>query len=90
MTSSKFSAELTSIVKDKLQIAPDEKISIRVFLEDDAILEKVTAELDAKGMKIKNVDEGPDVLVMGSILVKDLPDINAIAEVDKVEYDRSV
>jgi len=90
MTSSKFSAELTSIVKDKLQIAPDERISIRVFLEDDAILEKVTAELDAKGMEINNVEEGPDVLVTGAILVKDLPDINAITEVDRVEYDRSV
>lgn len=65
MTSSKFSAELTYIVTDKLQIAPDQLINIRVFLEEDAIIEKVTAELDAKGMEIKDVQEGPDVLVRG-------------------------
>lgn len=89
MTSSKFSAELTSIVKDKLQISPEQLINIRVFLEEDAIIEKVTAELDAKGMEIKDVQEGPDVLVKGSIMVKDLPGVNSVAEVDRVEYDRN-
>lgn len=86
MTASKFSAELTSIVADKLQIAPDDRINVRIFLEEDAILEKVTAELEVKGLTIRDVSEGPDVLVMGSIAVKNLPEINAVAEVDRIEY----
>ena len=87
MTASKFSAELTSVVMDKLQIAPDDYIDVRVFLEQDAVLEKVTAELEAKGLRIRNVIEGPDVLVTGSIAVKDLNQINAVAEVDRIEHD---
>jgi hypothetical protein len=87
MTASKFSAELTSIATDKLQIAPDEDINVIIFLEKDSILEKVTAELEAKGLKIRDVIEGPDVLVKGSIKVEELPEINAVAEVDKIEYD---
>jgi hypothetical protein len=88
MTASKFSAELTSIVTDKLQIAPDKDINVIVFLEEDSILEKVTVELEAKGLKIRDIIEGPDVLVKGSIKVEKLPEINAVAEVDKIEYDR--
>jgi hypothetical protein len=87
VTASKFSAELTSVVMDKLQIAPDDYIDVRVFLEQDAVLEKVTAELEAKGLRIRNVIEGPDVLVTGSIAVKDLNQINAVAEVDRIEHD---
>lgn len=33
VTASKFSAELTSIVTDKLQIAPDDSIDVRIFLK---------------------------------------------------------
>jgi hypothetical protein len=44
----------------QLQIAPCEPINVRILLEEDAILEKVTDELKAKGLKIKNVDEDPD------------------------------
>lgn len=47
----------------------------------------MTAELEVKGLKIRNVSEGPDVLVTGSIAVKNLPEINAVAEVDRIEYD---
>ncbi len=89
MTASKFSAELTSIVTDKRQIAPDERINVQIFLEEDAILEKVIAELEVKGLTIKNVQEGPDVLITGSVTVENLPEINAVAEVDRIEYDRS-
>jgi len=87
VTASKFSAELTSVVTDKLQIAPDDYIDVRIFLEQDAILEKVTAELEAKGLKIRNVIQGPDVLVAGSIAAKYLHEINAVAEVDRIEHD---
>jgi len=89
VTASKFSAELTSIVTDKLQIAPDERINVRILLEEDAILEKVTAELEVKGLTIKCVSEGPDVLITGNIMVENLPEINGIAEVNRIEYDRS-
>jgi hypothetical protein len=34
---SKFLAELSSIVTDKLQIAPDGRINVRIFPEEDAI-----------------------------------------------------
>ncbi len=87
MTTSKYSAELTSVVKDKLQITPDDYIDVRIFLEPDAILEKVNAELKTKGLKIRNITEGPDVLVIGSIAVKNLNGINAVAEVDRIEHD---
>jgi hypothetical protein len=87
VTTSKFSAELTSVVKDKLEIAPDDYIEVRIFLEQDAILEKVSAELKTKGLKIRNIIEGPDVLVTGSIAVKNLNGINAVAEVDRIEHD---
>ncbi|RXA19603.1 hypothetical protein EQO05_08350 [Methanosarcina sp. MSH10X1] len=87
MTASKFSAELTSVVTDKLQIAPDDYIDVRIYLEPDVILEKVNAELEAKGLRIRTIIEGPDVLVKGSIAVKDLHEINAVAEVDRIEHD---
>ena len=40
MTATKYSAELTSVVMNKLQTAPDDYIDVRVFLEPDSILEK--------------------------------------------------
>lgn len=89
MTASKFSAELTSIVTDKLQIAPDEPISVSVLLEDDAIFEKVTSELEMRGMRIKNITEGPDVLVTGIIAVEKINKLNEISEVERIEYIRS-
>lgn len=52
VTASKFSAELTSVIMNKLQVAPDDYIDVRVFLEQDSILEKVTSELEAKRLKI--------------------------------------
>ena len=70
-----------------LQTAPDDYIDVRVFLEPDSILEKVSAELEAKGMKIRTIIEGPDVQVRGSIAVKNLNDINAVAEVYRIEHD---
>ena len=90
MTSSKLSAELTSIVKDKLELGPEERINVRVLLEEDAILEKVAIELEGRGLKIKNVQEGPDVVITGTLAVQNINAINSISEVDKVEYDRSV
>ncbi|HWR25398.1 MAG TPA: hypothetical protein VN278_04095 [Methanosarcina sp.] len=90
MTASKFSAELTSIVTDKLQISPDECVDVIVFLEEDAILEKVIAELEAKGLRIRTVNEGPDVLIKGSIEVERLLELNAVAEVYRIEYNRSI
>ena len=90
MTATKYSAELTSVVTNKLQIAPDDYIDVRIFLEPDSILEKVSAELEAKGMKIRTIIEGPDVKVRGSIAVKNLNDINAVAEVDRIEHDHAL
>ncbi|WP_410507729.1 hypothetical protein RSJ42_13090 [Methanosarcina hadiensis] len=90
MTSSKLSAELTSIVKDKLELGPEERVNVRVLLEEDAILEKVAIELEGSGFKIKNVQEGPDVVITGTLAVQNINAINSISEVDKVEYDRSV
>lgn len=90
MTSSKLSAELTSIVRDKLELGPEERVNVRVLLEEDAIIEKVTAELEGKGLKIKNIQEGPDVVITGALAVQNIPAINSISEVDKVEYDRSL
>ncbi|MDQ1276468.1 MAG: hypothetical protein QG610_2046, partial [Euryarchaeota archaeon] len=90
LTSSKLSAELTSIVRDKLELGPEEHVNIRVLLEEDAIIEKVTAELEGKGLKIKNIQEGPDVVITGALAVQNIPAINSISEVDKVEYDRSL
>lgn len=89
MTASKLSAELTSIVHDKLEIGSEEPIGIRVILEKDAILEKVIPELEVKGLKIKNVKEGPDVVITGTLTAEKIPAINSVSEVDKVEYDRS-
>lgn len=89
MTSSKLSAELTSIIRDKLELGPEERVNIRVLLEEDAILEKVTVELEGKGLEIKNVQEGPDFVITGMLAVKDIPAINSISEVNKVDYDRS-
>lgn len=90
MTSSKLSAELTSIVKDKLELGPEEHVNVRVLLEEDAILEKVAVELEGKGLKIRSVQEGPDVVITGTLAVQNIHAINSISEVDKVEYDRSV
>ena len=58
--------------------------------EYGSILEKVSAELEAKGMKIRTIIEGPDVQVRGSIAVKNLNDINAVAEVDRIEHDHAL
>lgn len=90
LTSSKLSAELTSIVRDKLELGPEEHVNIRVLLEDDVIIEKVAIELEGKGLKIKNIQEGPDVVITGTLAVQHIPEINSISEVDKVEYDRSL
>ncbi|MPM87424.1 hypothetical protein SDC9_134520 [bioreactor metagenome] len=89
MTASKLSAELTSIVHDKLEIGSEEPINVKVILEEDAILEKVIPEMEVKGLKIKNVQEGPDVVITGTLEVRNVPAINSVSEVDKVEYDRS-
>ncbi len=89
MTSSKLSAELTSIVRDKLELGPEERVSVRVLLEEDTILEKVAVELEGKGLVIKNIQEGPDVIITVTLAVQNIPAINSISEVDKVEYDRS-
>lgn len=90
MTSSKLSAELTSIVRDKLELGPEEFVNIRVFIEEDAILEKLAIELERKGFKIKNIQEGPDVIITGTLPVQNIPAINSVSDVDKVEYDRSI
>ncbi|AKB77105.1 hypothetical protein MSHOH_0622 [Methanosarcina horonobensis HB-1 = JCM 15518] len=89
MTSSKLSAELTSMVKDKLEMGSEESIDIKVILEKDAVLEKVILELEGKGLKIRDIQEGPDVVITGTLAVQNIPAINSVSEVDKVEYDRS-
>jgi hypothetical protein len=89
LTSSKLSAELTSIVKDKLQLGSEERVNVRVFLEEGAILEKVTIDLEGNGLTIKDVQEGPDVAITGTLAVQNLPAITSVSEVDKIEYDRS-
>lgn len=90
LTSSKLSAELTLIVRDKLELGPEERVNVRILLEEDAILEKVTVELKGKGLKIKSIQEGPDVVVTGVLPVRNITAINSVSEVDKVEYDRSL
>ncbi len=75
---------------DKLEISPDECIDIRIFLKEDAILEKVTIQLESEGMVITDIEEGPDVMVKGSIAVKNLTEIEAVPEVDRIEYDRDL
>lgn len=90
LTSSKLSAELTSIVRDKLELGPEERVDVRVLLEEDAILEKVAIELEGKGLKIKNIQEGPDVVITGELAVQNIPAINSVSEVDKIEYDRGL
>lgn len=90
LTSSKLSAELTSIVRDKLELGPEERVNVRILLGEDAILEKVTVELKGKGLKIKSIQEGPDVVVTGALPVRNITAINSVSEVDKVEYDRSL
>ncbi|WP_440946883.1 hypothetical protein ACSAZL_00885 [Methanosarcina sp. T3] len=89
MTSSKLSAELTSIVRDKLEMGSKEPINVKVLLEKEAVLEKVTLELEAKGLRINNVEEGPNVVITGALEVQNVPAINSVSEVDKIEYDRS-
>ena len=90
MTSSKLSAELTSIVRDKLELGPEEFVNIRVFIEEDAILEKLAIELERKGFKIKNIQEGPDIVITGTLPVQKTPAVNNVSEMNKVKYDRSV
>ncbi len=90
LTSSKLSAELTSIVRDKLELGPEERVNVRVLLEEDAILEKVAVELEGKGLKIKNIQEGPDVVITGMLAVQNIPAINSVSEVDKIEYNRGL
>lgn len=89
LTSSKLSAELTSIVRDKLELGIEETVNVRVILEEDAIIEKVAVELEGKGLKIKNIQEGPDVVISGTLAVQNITAINSVSEVDKIEYDRS-
>jgi hypothetical protein len=87
LMASKFSAELEPIIMDKLKIAPDDRIDIRMFLEKDSILEKVTLELEANGLVITDIQEGPDVIIRGNSAIKDLSKIEAVAEVDRIEHD---
>jgi ACT domain-containing protein len=89
LTSSKLSAELTSIVRDKLELGSEERVSVRVLLEEDAILEKVTVDLEGNGLKIKDIQEGPDVVITGTLAVQNIPAITSVSEVDRIEYDRS-
>lgn len=84
---SKFSAELEPIITDKLKIAPDDLIDIRIFLEKDSTLEKVTLELEASGLVVTDIQEGPDVIIRGNAAIKDLSRIEAVAEVDRIEHD---
>jgi hypothetical protein len=84
---SKFSAELEPIIMDKLKIAPDDLINIRIFLEKDSILEKVILELEAKGLAITDTQEGPDVIIRGNTAIKNLSKIEAVSEVDRIEHD---
>lgn len=88
MTSSKLSAELTSIVKNKLELGSEERVNVRVLLEQDAILEKVTVALEGSGLKIKDIQEGPDVVITGTFAVQNITAITSVPEVDKIEYDR--
>ena len=90
LMASKFSAELESIIMDKLEIAPDERIDVRIFLDKDSILEKVTIQLESEGLVITNVEEGPDVIIKGNIAVKNLAEIEPVAEVNRIEHDRSL
>lgn len=90
LTSSKLSAELTSIVRDKLEMGPQERINVRVLLDKDVTLEKVVAELEGRGLAIKDIQEGPDVVITGMLEVRNINEINSISEVDKIEYDRTV
>ena len=89
MTSSKLSAELTSIVKNKLELGSEERVNVKVLLEQNAILEKVTIALEGNGLKIKDIQEGPDVVITGTLAVQNIPAITSVPEVDKIEYDRS-
>ncbi|MDY9925551.1 hypothetical protein [Methanosarcina sp.] len=88
MTSSKLSAELTSIVKNKLELGSEERVNVRVLLEQDAILEKVTVALEGSGLKIKDIQEGPDVVITGTLAIQNISAITSVPEVDKIEYDR--
>ncbi|AKB80833.1 hypothetical protein MSBR3_0255 [Methanosarcina barkeri 3] len=72
---------------DKLKIAPDDRIDIRMFLEKDSILEKVILELEANGLVITDIQEGPDVIIRGNSAINDLYKIEAVAEVDRIEHD---
>lgn len=87
---SKFSAELESIMMDRLEVSPDEHINVRIFLEKDSIIEKVTIELESNGLVIADIEEGPDVIIKGNIEIKNLTEIEAIKEVERIEYDRSI
>jgi hypothetical protein len=58
-----------------------------MFLEKDSLLEKVTLELEANGLIITDIQEGPDVIIRGNSTIKDLSKIEAVAEVDRIEHD---
>jgi ACT domain-containing protein len=88
LTSSKLSAELISIVRDKLELGPEERVNVRVFPEGDAVLERVSVELEGKGLTIKNIQEGPNVAITGTLAVQNVPGINSVSEANKVEYYR--
>lgn len=84
---SKFSAELEPIIMDKLKIAPDDLINVRIYLEQDSILEKVTLDLETNGLVITDIQEGPDVIIRGNAAIKNLSKIEAVTEVDRIEHD---
>jgi hypothetical protein len=87
---SKFSAELESVIMNKLETAPDERIDVRVFLDKESILEKVTIELESNGLIITDVEEGPDVIIRGNVKVSNLIKIEAVSEVERIEHDHSL
>ncbi len=87
---SKFSAELESVIMDKLKTSPDERIDVRIFLDKDSILEKVTIELESNGLIITDVEEGPDVIIRGNVKVSNLIEIEAVPEVERIEHDHSL
>jgi hypothetical protein len=87
---SKFSAELESVIMNKLETAPDERIDVRVFLDKESILEKVTIELESNGLIITDVEEGPDVIIRGNVKVSNLIEIEAVSEVERIEHDHSL
>jgi hypothetical protein len=50
----------------------------------------VTIELESNGLIITDIEEGPDVIIKGNIAIRNLIEIEAVAEVDRIEYERSI